>query len=289
MTPRDAQAICEAPSAQDAWNYIRAHRRSFLWSDDEDPAVSWNHLFGTELGVVTAELIPGREDRLQYSHRGRRVEVQLRLNREDRIRALHGLAAIVRPDSDLRLCRDSSHSSDVAFFAMPPTDWQSLESMFGSGKVRTHFLSMDGTVESFFEVAFAAPTDTQGAPKSASSDWEGAGSYEAQKLEYILVADAPGRPRREALSALLCRYLEPGPVTVSIRGAQPTLSMDRDDVLERVVGQIGRQQIRVSNPSRTGFIVLEQNGVAAGWRTDAWAPAQEVRTPWWLFWRHRKN
>jgi hypothetical protein len=112
--------VCASQAAADAWEYINTHPQSFIWSDDEEPASTWNRLFAADLGIVAVKTIPSREAFLQFSFRDPIVDVQLKFNREDRFRKLHGLARAVRPESDLRLCLDSTHSSDVAHF------WPSL-------------------------------------------------------------------------------------------------------------------------------------------------------------------
>lgn len=287
MTLPDAETICASRAAEDAWEYMRAHSQSFIWSDDEDPVSTWNRLFGASLGNVAVKPIPNHEGFIQLSFRDRIVDVQLKFNREDRFRELHGLARVARPESDLRLCRDSTHSSDVAFFAMTPAEWNHLESKFGAEKVAARFLSMESSFDEFLETAFAAPAAPHGTLASDLTDWEGGSSYRPDRLEYLLVSDGPGRPRLEALRTLVHRYLEAGTVTVSFWRTPSRLSIDRGVLVETVADRIGQLQIRVSNLSRTGFVVVEPNGAAAGWRTDGWLPPDEAPTKRWLFWKRR--
>jgi hypothetical protein len=286
MTLKDAESIC-ASQAADAWAHVKAHPQSFIWSDDEEPASSWNRLFGAELGTVAVNPIASREGSLQFSFRERVVEVQLKFNRDDRFRVLHGLARVVRPESDLRLCRDSTHSSDVAFFAVPLAEWSGLESRFGADTVAARFLPMDTSFDEFFAAAFPVPDAPRGALSSDLTDWDGGGSYQPAKLEYTLVYDGPGHLRLEALRTIVHRYLEAGTVTVSFWRMPSMLEIDRDDMVEKVADRIGQLQIRVSNLSRTGFVVVESNGVAAGWRTDGWLPPNDAPGRKWLFWKRR--
>jgi hypothetical protein len=287
MTLRDAETICAGQAAEDAWEYMRAHSQSFIWSDDEDPVSTWNRLFGASLGNVAVKPIPNREGFIQLSFRDRIIDVQLKFNREDRFRELHGLARVARPESDLRLCRDSTHSSDVAFFAMTLAEWNGLESKFGADKVAARFLPMDSPFDEFLEAAFAAPDVPRGALAPDLTDWEGGSSYRPDRLEYTLVWDGPGRPRLEVLRTIVRRYLEVGTVTVSFWRTPSRLSIDRGVLVETVADRIGKLQIRVSNLSRTGFVVVEPSGVAAGWRTDGWLPPDEAPTKQWLFWKRR--
>jgi hypothetical protein len=277
MTLHDAEAVCASQNSGSAWEYIVAHSESFIWSDDEEPVNAWNRLFAAASGPVA---VKSTDDREVLSFRDRIVVVQSEFNRDDRFRILHGLARVVRPESDLRLCRDSTHSSDVAFFAMPPIEWKDLESKFGADRVAAHFLSMDSAFDEFLKAAFPVP-ETKGGLSPDWIDWEGGSSYQPHKLDYRIVWDGPGQLRLDALRTLIHRYLEIGVVTVSFCGSKSRLSIDRDALLQTVANRIGAQQIRVSNSTQTGFIVVEQNGVAAGWRTDGWLPQDEASPKWW--------
>lgn len=289
MTSRDAETICASRKSEDAWEYMQSHPQSFIWSDDEDVVSTWNRLFGASLGNVARKSSPGHAESVQISFLNRTFDVQLKFDREDRFRELHGLAQVARPESELRLCRDSTHSSDVAFFAMTPAQWNHLESKFGRENVAAHFLSMECSFDQFLKTAFAAPAVLQGALAPDLTDWEGGSSYQPDSLEYLLVSDGPGRPRLEALRTIVHRYLEAGTVTVSLWRTPSKLSIDRDVLVETIADRIGQLQIRVSNLSRTGFVVVERNGVAAGWRTDGWLPPNEAPTKKWLFWKRGNN
>lgn len=245
-------------------------------------------MFGLSLGRASVDPIRGHDELLQYSFQDRTADVQLQFDREDRFRELHGLAQVIRPETDLRLCRDSTHSSDVAFLPMTSTEWQALEAKFGVDKVAARFLRMEWPLEEFLKVAFApASGASRGKLMPDLLDWEGGTSYQPNTLEYTLVLDGYGRPRLEVLRTIVLRYLEAGPVTVSFWRTPSRLSVDRDTLVKTVADRIGQLQIRVSNSLRTGFVVIEPNGVAAGWRTDEWRPADERPKKPWKFWRRR--
>jgi hypothetical protein len=63
------------------------------------------------------------------------------------------------------------------------------------------------------------------------------------------------------LHTLIQRYLEAGIVTVSFWRDPSILNVDRRALVKTVADRIGTLQIRVSNASRTGFIVIEANGL----------------------------
>lgn len=291
MTLQTSIKLCSHHTAEDGWDYIAAHPQAFIWSDDEDPVATWNRQLGEILGAVNDEAIPGRKDSQQLSFRDRTVEVRREFNRDDRFRLLHALARVTGPEADLRLCRGSTHSSDVAFLAMPAVDWNSLESQFGRDTVGSHFLSLDSSFDAFMEAAFAVPEEPPGRLAPEMTDWEGGVSYQPDKLDYQIVSDGPGQPRLEVLRALVHQYLEAGTVTVRFWQTPSERHVDRDDLVEDIASRLGTIQIRVSNSACTGFLVVEENGVAAGWRTDGWQPAVEASAPegakWWQFWKHR--
>lgn len=291
MTLETSIMLCSHHTADDGWDYISAHPQPFIWSDDEDPVATWNRQLGEILGAVNKEAIPGREDSQQLAFRDRTVEVRWEYNRDDRFRLLHALARVARPEADLRLCRGSTHSSDVAFLAMPSADWNSLESQLGRDTVGLHFLSMDSSFDAFMEAAFAMPDGPPGGLAPDLTDWDGGASYQPGKLDYQIVSDGPGQPRLEVLRALVRQYLEAGTVTVTFWQTPSKQYVDRDDLVEHIASRLGATQIRVANSACTGFLVVEENGVAAGWRTDGWQPAVEASAPasakWWQFWRRR--
>ena len=285
--------LCSNQTAIGGWEYMAAHPQSFIWSDDEDPVGTWNRQLGNVLGAVNDKPIPDRNGSQRLSFRDRIVEVQLEFDRDDRFRLLHGLARVTRTESDLRLCLGSTHSSDVAFLAMPLADWKTLESQFGVDTVDSHFLSLDSPFDAFMEAGFAVPDVPQSRLAPDMTDWEGGSSYQPDKLDYRIVSDGPGQPRLEGLHGLVRKYLEAGTVTVSFWQTPSKLYIDRDDLVGAITDRLGMMQIRVSNSTCTGFLVIEPNGVAAGWRTDGWRPPDDVPTPstakWWQFWKRRDN
>ena len=290
-----AKILCSKQSPSDSWGYMVSHPQSFIWSDDEDPIGTWNLQFGQAFGAVNDEPILGGKGSQRLSYRDRIVEVQLEFERDDRLRLLHGLAKITRPESDLRLCLGSTHSSDVAFIAMSSADWKTLESQLDAETVALHFLSLDSPFDEFMEAGFGILDVPQSRLAPEMTDWEGGSSYRPDKLDYTIVSDGPGQPRLEALHALVRQYLEAGIVTVSFCQTPSKLHVDRNEFVDEITDHLGNLQIRVSNSTCTGFVVIEPNGVAAGWRTDGWQPVADASAPapgptkWWQFGIRRKK
>lgn len=280
MPLHDAEMICSIQAEDGVWAYIVDHPQSFIWSDDEEPTRTWNRLFGEHFGTVRDELEADGAGCQQLSFRDRSTTVQSKCDRDDRFRLLHALASITRPESDFRLCRDSTHSSDVAFLALSSEDWDKLESQFGTKEVAARFHSMESSFEEFMESGFAESEAPKGTLSPELTNWEGGSTYQPSKLDYKIVSDGPGQPRLQPLRLLVHQYLEPGVVVVSFGQSQSTLNVDQKDVVHAVTGHLCRNTIRVSNATRTGFLIIEQNGVAAGWRTDGWRPTGAPPTSW---------
>jgi hypothetical protein len=60
----------------------------------------------------------------------------------------------VKHDSDIRFCVDSWHSSDRAFIALPPVDWQALEKEFGKEEIAYRFLELPKDLQHFLDQAY---------------------------------------------------------------------------------------------------------------------------------------
>jgi hypothetical protein len=279
-----AQAICGSKTAGQSWDYIRCHSTSFIWSDDENPVSTWNRLIGTDLqGLAEAQTSEGGT--VQYSYAGNTMHVPLRFNRDDGLLAIHTLGQLVRQHSEFRLCLDSTHSSDVAFLALPPTDWIGLESNVKGTMVARHFLSLNPDFDVFLVNAYPTPSVPFGTLASSETDWEGGATYKPAELDYLNVSDGPGRPRVASLAQIIGRYLEPGLVTVGFRGTAKKDLVDRRDLMAAIAPHLGVSQVRLANAARTGFVVVESNGVAAGWRTDGRTTIDEAPRPWWKLWK----
>jgi hypothetical protein len=211
--------------------------------------------------------------------------VPLRFNRDDRWIAIHTLAMLVRQESDIRFCRDSSHSSDVAFLPMLPQEWVRLESAFDPALISRRFLQLNEDFDTFVAQATAADAKPKGSLAPELVDWEGGSTYAPARLEYVIAADGRGLPRVPVLERVIKRHLEPGMITVGfMRSAQREL-IERDRVVGLITPYLATKQIRLMNADRTAFVVIEESGVAAGWRTDGKVIEDTVARPKWQFWR----
>ena len=280
-----AENLCKVDDGNAAWEIIRSQSEAFLWTDDEDSAARWNQLFATRLGRVVLEGDGTTEEPLHFRFRERTVAVDVRSDRDDPLRQLHALAQALSPDCDLRLCRDSTHSSDVAFLPLLPEEWAHLSRTYGDRAVDARFLSVGPSYADFHATAFQPSQTPRGTSTPDMTDWDGGPSYRAGELQYTLVSDGPGQPRRDVLRKLVLQHLEPGPVTVSFWRTPETLTVERDQLVDTIAHRIARIQIRVANVKRTGFLVVEGNGVAAGWRTDGWRPTPTEPKKAWQFWK----
>lgn len=283
MSSSIAETICACCSSAAAWDRIREHRDEFLWTDDEELVAAWNRLIASHSADATVHPIGGESD-LAYRYRGRSVRVARRFNRDDPLIAMHTLAQLVRPELHIRFCKDSAHSSDKAFLPLPADDWKSLERQVGPESVALRFLELPAGFDEFLTAAFPAPQGSPGALSPELTDWEGGATYAPTKLQYVVVADGPGRPKARLLRELVDRYLESTSVVMGIYGSAVRETFERRALARKVSAQIGRNQIRLMNPSRTAFVVIEGNGTAAGWRLDGATPSEQPKRRW-KFWQ----
>ena len=284
----DANAMCSCQSEDDAWHYIHSRRKSFFWTDDEEHVERWNR---TRAGA------PGRGaveenwqgEHLSYKYGSKTIAVPLRGNRDDQLLTIHALAQLVHDDCEFRLCKDSLHSSDKAFLALTPAEWATLERSFDRSVIDAHFLALDPDFDAFLDTAFP-PSDTpRGTLVPSETNWDGGATYQPAKLDYVIVWDGPDRLRRHELERIIRRYLEPGEVGFSTREQREKRWLDRSALIRAVSTQIGMTQFRITNRALTGFVIIESNGTAAGWRIDGqegFGDGTDVPTRrWWEFWR----
>lgn len=285
MSVNHAEKICRCKNEAACWAYIRAHREAFIWSDDEELTVTWNRLQASATGDGGVAVQPTADEGLQYSFRGRTVAVPLQFNRDDRWIAIHALALLVRSESEIRFCKDSAHSSDVAFLPMRPEEWVQVESSVDPALVSRRFLKLNEDFAAFLAEATAGEAKPKGSLAPEFVDWEGGPTYEPARLDYVIAADGRGMPRVPVLERVIKRYLEPGMVTVGFLRSEQHEVIDRDQVIGFITPYLATKQVRLMNADRTGFVVIEGSGVAAGWRTDGKLLDDKVVRPKWQFWR----
>lgn len=277
-----AETICSS-EATEAWSRIVEHRGLFIWSDDENPATTWNAMTGAQLGASVR--FAWTDNEAHFSYRDRRLAIPLVFDREDALITLHSLAQIVRPDSDLRLCRDSAHSSDKAFLALSPQQWLALEGTFSPAIVAAHFCSLNQSYAAFMQDAFPGSSVPPGTLDASLKEWGGPG-YAPSKLDYVNLLDSDDQHqlRTEVLSRMVRQYIELGQVEVRCFGSPNVSRVDRDKVLDAIRHRVAKDAIRLSDSQNRGFVVIEDNGAAAGWRIDGRTLDPQDDKPWWRFW-----
>ncbi|MES3023221.1 MAG: hypothetical protein V4857_16775 [Pseudomonadota bacterium] len=153
-----ARTILALPRDQDSWPYINANVETFIWDEHGLEVDEWNAMVGKNAGFedVTASYSnPDEEHATFFSYKGKSVRVPLVFGREDNFISIHTLSQLVRKDSELRYCIDSTHSSDVAFLPLTPAQWRALEAEFGREAVAFRFLAIGPDLEAFSSLAFA--------------------------------------------------------------------------------------------------------------------------------------
>jgi hypothetical protein len=156
MQLRAARAMLAIGQDQDSWDVILDDMDSFIWDENGDEVDTWNAMVGKRAGH---EDVAVRQDdgieAVSFSYMGKTVQVPYIGDREDGQIAIHTLAQLVRSDSEIRYCIESTHSSDKAFLALPPAQWKALEDEFGRDAVAYRFLTIAPDLDTFFVQANA--------------------------------------------------------------------------------------------------------------------------------------
>ncbi len=287
---RIAKSVCAARTTEDAWDCICSHRDAFFWTDDEDHVQTWNRLFGDMPGrrSMTGEW---RNDSLWLTYGSQTVRVPLQSDRIDRWISIHAIAQLVREDCEFRLCKDSVHSSDQACLALSAPEWETLESEFGSEVVASRFLWMNQDFNDFFNEAFPASKEPLGRLDPCLTNWIGGSTYQPASLDYVIVSEGAGHLLSDKLEPLFRRHLKPGLVGISTETDLEMRWVDQSLLSETVAPMVCHQTVRVVDATRNGFLIIEQAGVAAGWRTDGLDFFEDSRVAtgrrWWEIWKSR--
>jgi hypothetical protein len=150
-----AKKIACADTWQAAWNLIRGETDKFIWTDDEEPEARWNE-FAKRVGTASAlSLQWTTDDRPDLHFEGNILRVPLVFDRDDRFIILHSIAQIGRSVLELRFCLASAHSSNQAYLACPPKEWNALEAQFGSSRLAKQFLRIPPDVKEFARNLYA--------------------------------------------------------------------------------------------------------------------------------------
>lgn len=270
-----ARSICTAEPGPEAWAALCAGTGQLFWTSDEELHVTWQRLFGSAVGGDDVECL-WRDHPLRYRYRGRTRLVPLRSDPDDGLRMVHALARLVRHDAEFRLCTATLENSEQAFLAMPPADWAALEALVGRKAVSRCFSRLAAGFDAFLRKAFHAPGATQGPPARQRTVWAGVVSYCPTDLEYVIVSDGPGHLRGAVLAGLMARCLHAGPVGLCVGASDEERSVPLEELAAVIAEHVCRASLRVVDATRAGFLLIESNGVAAGWRGEAGAAAGAV-------------
>jgi hypothetical protein len=154
-----ARAMLQASAFEACWGMMMEDMGSFLWDEHGEQVEDWNRLFGHPSGLPELSETIDDDERVTYHFAGRSVVVPFLNERGDNLIGIHTIGDLVYPDSELRFCRDSWHSSDVAFLGLSPAQWKELEQEFGIAKVALRFARPDSDFDTFVETGFGDPED----------------------------------------------------------------------------------------------------------------------------------
>lgn len=143
------------PREQDSWEFIRDNRSDFLWDENGEALSRWNETSAKIYCLDEVSTVWGDDDSLFLKQNQKLVPVPLEKDSLDDFRMIHSLAALVGSESEIRYCTDSWHSSCRAFVALPPKNWEHLETEFGRDLVTYRFLPISVDLKDFFEEVFS--------------------------------------------------------------------------------------------------------------------------------------
>lgn len=262
-----ARNICTAEPGPEAWAALVAGTEQLFWSSDEDLHITWQRLFGSAVGGDDVEPL-WRGPQLRFRYRGRSRRVPLRSGPDDGLLLVHTLARLVRHEVEFRLCTATIEYSEQAFLAMPPAEWAALEATVGRKAVRRCFSRLAAGFDAFLQKAFPTPGAGQGPPPKQRTVWAGVASYCAPDLDYVIVSDGPGHLRHAVLASLIARYLLADPVGLCVGASDEERSVPLQHLAAVIAEHVCRDSLRMVDATRAGFLLVEMNGVAAGWRNQ---------------------
>jgi hypothetical protein len=150
---RTARAMLALPQHQDSWShYIQKdeHESEFLWTGDGEAVERWNELFAGkhDIGTVHAT-VEGKKEHFFLEYGGSKLQAPVKHERDDEMVVVVTLNRLVREVTEIRFCVDSSRFSDLAFLALPPSEWAALEAEFGAPAVGYRFMPLPDTMAKF--------------------------------------------------------------------------------------------------------------------------------------------
>lgn len=111
----------------------------------------WNRLYGVGAGLANIELdfLGEREEFFVLKYKERSLQFANLLSWENDVMEVLTMNLLLQPDSEIRVCVDSLHSSDWAWLALPPAGWQALEQEFGTEAVAYRFMTLPADLAAF--------------------------------------------------------------------------------------------------------------------------------------------
>lgn len=215
-----ARAMLNVPASDSSWPRMLESQIEFIWDEYGEEVADWNKLVAAVEGLPEVDAEGDDDGNIFYSYRERSVLVPFEDEPGDALIGIHTLAQLVKADSELRFCRDSWGSSDVAFLALAPAQWQLLEQEYGRETVALRFLNLDADLEVFSAAASAQP-----------------GVEPVSKPVWTAPVSTPEPPAVEAFVSAVLRCVTgfyPGKMLISdVEGDEVSISFDVSTDMER--------------------------------------------------------
>lgn len=119
--------ILNMPLSKDSWGLITKNPKRFLFADEEIDC-SWNgYAKRKKYGKIKCEFLGDVNWSLSYKQNTLFFKVDN--NRDDRITFILKLAKLLKSDFKILYCKDSGHSSDLAFLVVSLAEWEQYSAL----------------------------------------------------------------------------------------------------------------------------------------------------------------
>jgi|GEM_PF-3257021 len=138
----------------DSWRLITKNQGFFLFSDAVNES-TWNAFAERHLLTKISASVQGNLVSLAYKNK--EISFSLNENREDGILFIFHVAALVFDDFKIFYCKDSWHSDDLAFLAVPNDLWSEINTDQNAKLIGHRLVSLNfSSFEIFMDQAFNA-------------------------------------------------------------------------------------------------------------------------------------
>lgn len=173
--------IIRIPSQEDSWPLIEENASAFFWTDS-DIEEFWSCLALSE-GYDPIRVAIDQAEKMHISYKDKHAEINLTGTRQDRTASILALANVISDDFTVLYCKDSWHSSDLAFLVLPNEIFTDTVNSQKATKINKRFIVVDHDLHRFETEAFSEKNQNlyigdeltiivRGTSMPSPADWE---------------------------------------------------------------------------------------------------------------------